>query len=1432
MWAIVVGTDDTKGQAPAGHGGSARQADALARWLRGPGGWDAGHVLVLGDGGSRDPGTPQSPRSLILPTRDNLTWAFRSWLGRKARPRDLVIFYFAGRAASAVVPDSRTGERQVEYFLMPAGANPADVARTGWSLDRALDLYPGTYQVVCWLATAGSGPAAPSSASSSRDWLRRIVRWPGVTAWLASDRPADPKAAESPAVLFTRGLIEGMGQPDRRQNLPACLRSLHSDPRQKERGFTSLGGVGPELTAWAQDFGRTAAPSRPEMLLQVGHADAITALASSADGRMLVTASMDSTLRAWSVEQRALVRVLTGHAVGATALAVSRDGHWIVSGGGSGRVLVHEVAEDFAPEAVVRQPHEKRVDQVVMLPDGVHFATLDQDAHAFLWDLRQPALQPAPWLPDRECHDVRAGGDAKTGRVAVLCGDGKVLILGPAGETQEPEPIKPRSGQSTALALSPDGRWLALGRDDGHVLLRDLENRRQTDEKVAEGAIARLAFSAGGTLAVAGEAGLVAYPAARGLTPDLAARLSTTPVQALAFSPSGRALAAAFKNEGSSLWKLDGPWPPQAAPLALAKAALATGFTADERNLVLGGIDGSILIQPLDPADGPVRNIAPNRGKVKELALAPDRQHLATRNELNQVSLWDFKDRACLRLPGRWSSLAFLDGLNLAAVAAADPDDPQKGATAGWLARLDARRPEPDLRFFARSSGAYALPETTLFETLAISPDGKRIAATVPDTAVPFVAVWDARSGKLTHWLTQIQDPVRSLSFSSNGRLLATAGDSPAAALWELDPAGGEVKRPAATFALPDAANVTSVRIRPGDSHQLVTGHSDGRIILWSWRGETARVGNDRLIEQLFDGAVHALAFTPDGRYLAAAGYGPVIWLGDMQPQPHALDLHQKERPHHFEQVNALLAWPDGSLLVSASDDTTVRFWDIPKRSLRGTLATAARADADEPPARGASVEQDWVFYAPDGRFDASAQGRELVRFRRPSGQARPLEQFDASLYTFALAEHAVSGTPPALKAAGEEPPPLSVDSPQRAEATGPEAEVVVRLASKDLKDVRLYHNQVPIATDGNPPPQADGPVGEQRAKVRLVKGRNRFYAMASKEGAYDSRTSEPDLEIDYDGPMEPGLVHVVSIGVSNYKRQRLNFPGRDAESLGELLHRRGLDPSGRGGLQRVLKDAYVNVESVNDVFRELAAKVKGRPQDTVVVFLAGHTGVFDDQRFCLLLPSFPFPEQAPVEVAMRSAAPDLDPGTRLSESDYLPFSLISQNLMRLDALNRLVIVDACQADAIQFDPKVVAIQRMAEVESRRVRTSYLLAARRGEAALEVEPLGHGLFTFTLLEGMGAVSKDEEPEELQEVRLRGSADFNDDQVITTRELDRYVKEFLPRISEKFPLLVARQRAAQAQLKPAAGKPEKADQALRVQSASTTFPLFRLPAAKR
>src|SRR5262249_4778005 len=152
------------------------------------------------------------------------------------------------------------------------------------------------------------------------------------------------------------------------------------------------------------------------------------------------------------------------------------------------------------------------------------------------------------------------------------------------------------------------------------------------------------------------------------------------------------------------------------------------------------------------------------------------------------------------------------------------------------------------------------------------------------------------------------------------------------------------------------------------------------------------------------------------------------------------------------------------------------------------------------------------------------------------------------------------------------EPPPLAIDPPLRPDPDQPETELTVLLGSKDLKDVRLYHNGIPVSSrrEGEP-----GGLPERLpVRVRLLKGTNQFYAMASREGAYDSRSPEPDVQIPYVGPMEPGLVHVVCLGVGKYDRQRLNFPVRDAEQLGEVLHQRGIDPKGKVGLRRVLTDA------------------------------------------------------------------------------------------------------------------------------------------------------------------------------------------------------------------------------------------------------------------
>jgi len=76
----------------------------------------------------------------------------------------------------------------------------------------------------------------------------------------------------------------------------------------------------------------------------LAHPDAISSLSLSPDGRELVSAGHDASLRFWSLEKRNCVQEMTVHRImrgeGVCSVVWSQDGRWVVSGGGDGLVKV------------------------------------------------------------------------------------------------------------------------------------------------------------------------------------------------------------------------------------------------------------------------------------------------------------------------------------------------------------------------------------------------------------------------------------------------------------------------------------------------------------------------------------------------------------------------------------------------------------------------------------------------------------------------------------------------------------------------------------------------------------------------------------------------------------------------------------------------------------------------------------------------------------------------------------------------------------------------------------------------------------------------------------------------------------------------------------------------------------------------------------
>ena len=335
------------------------------------------------------------------------------------------------------------------------------------------------------------------------------------------------------------------------------------------------------------------------------------------------------------------------------------------------------------------------------------------------------------------------------------------------------------------------------------------------------------------------------------------------------------------------------------------------------------------------------------------------------------------------------------------------------------------------------------------------------------------------------------------------------------------------------------------------------------------------------LVQDVFGGAVKALTFTGGGRNLAAAGEGTSLWLGPVEKRRGAFEGLDALRPHHFEQINGLLAWDDPNLLISGSDDTTVRFWDLNRRALWGTFSAAAtaRGGNENTPVQ----DLDWVFFTPGRVLRRLCLRRGPRPVPPPRRGEDPMVGCKKELFRHGLGGLMLDGKALAATDELEESPPISILQPLRPDPSLPDTELAITLGDARWSDVTLYHNDSPIATglEKRKPPIT--------VNTRLVKGVNRFAVMASREGVCTS-LSDP-VEVTYDGSMDPSRLHIVALGVGSYDEQRkLKYARPDASRISEVLDARGLDTAGKPGDAVYLADDEVTPEKIEEAFNKVAA--------------------------------------------------------------------------------------------------------------------------------------------------------------------------------------------------------------------------------------------------
>ncbi|HZT81324.1 MAG TPA: tetratricopeptide repeat protein, partial [Gemmataceae bacterium] len=233
-----------------------------------------------------------------------------------------------------------------------------------------------------------------------------------------------------------------------------------------------------------------------------------------------------------------------------------------------------------------------------------------------------------------------------------------------------------------------------------------------------------------------------------------------------------------------------------------------------------------------------------------------------------------------------------------------------------------------------------------------LTPDGASLAAGFRDGTVK---IFDMATKKEKIAWKAHQGPVAYLVCSPDGRTLATARQADQKGIGEVklwDAAGKESK------ALLGEVGLVNVLAFSPDGKLLAAG--GGRLKGEAWLWDVA-AGKQRQPLQGHDYNVTAVAFSPDGKRLATASQDDTIRLWDA-----ATGRGLGVLSGHAGWVLAVAFSPDGKSLASGGLDGTVRLWDVKGKRQRGELRGRAG----------------WVYgvaFAPDGKALAAVSGDPLV---------------------------------------------------------------------------------------------------------------------------------------------------------------------------------------------------------------------------------------------------------------------------------------------------------------------------------------------------------------------------------------------------------------------------------------------------------------------
>jgi WD40 repeat protein len=251
--------------------------------------------------------------------------------------------------------------------------------------------------------------------------------------------------------------------------------------------------------------------------------------------------------------------------------------------------------------------------------------------------------------------------------------------------------------------------------------------------------------------------------------------------------------------------------------------------------------------------------------------------------------------------------------------------------------------------------------------SVTFSPDGRLLATASEDKTVK---LWEAGTWRNLRTLAGHTRPVENAQFSPDGRWLASGSVDKTVRIWDVSN-GHELRR----LQGENKEEVNSVAFNASGS-RLASGGDDGKIRIWD-----AASGQKLLDFPAETGQVLDLAFSPDGHLLATGGTEEIVKVWDASSGK--LQLTTKGR--HSDTITALDFSPDGRWIASASYDKMIKIWEVDTGEEWRILT-------------GHNDVVNDVEYSHDGRWLASASSDGTARVWAPAAKEQAVQILKADV--------------------------------------------------------------------------------------------------------------------------------------------------------------------------------------------------------------------------------------------------------------------------------------------------------------------------------------------------------------------------------------------------------------------------------------------------